>query len=552
MNWTFRELAAQMPLKVPMFAVSCLHEGLRLSLPVLSCLLVDSLSASAMDWDRSVCLLASLMGVAVAIVGIAYVKGVLEAHSFAAFDRNLLLSYWRTVERLDVEEFSRIPVGTWMGKLSYDVNTAGNLVRQVFGDASGIFVFWVGSSALIAFQNAWMLLFLLFSVFAGLVVWLLFRRRIRNAAERMRKSAYRQSDMVYGLVRMLPLMSVMGALERYRSPLKRVCEMAFAREKRFLRVSIQGRTLLDVALWLVRGTVVAICMARIASGTGSVGEMVAFMVLMEQVASGVVSLMQIVPVMEGGLEALGEIRQTAESATNDSSPGGVRAPSGTSFNGGIVRCTDVSFAYSEAAPVVRGFTTSLRHGDFCVFLGRNGTGKSTLAKLLLGVLRPIGGEVETVDCRIGWIPQELEVRGERVLDAVRLRDESISAERVGQIMRLCGLSEWVGKLPCGVYSRISSETMSGGQLQLLSIARALVLNPDFLVVDEISNNLDIVMKQKVYDVLKSCAKGRCVVLISHDIESVRLANRLFFFGKNGIEELPKGTTEDDVRRRMAQ
>lgn len=60
------------------------------------------------------------------------------------------------------------------------------------------------------------------------------------------------------------------------------------------------------------------------------------------------------------------------------------------------------------------------------------------------------------------------------------------------------------------------------------------------------------MKSAVEDVLGACAKGRCVVLISHDVESVRLANRLFFFGKDGIEELPKGTTEDDVRRKMAQ
>lgn len=552
MNWTFRELASQMPLKVPMFVASCLHEGLRLSVPVLACLLVDSLSASAVNWNRSVCLLASLMGVAVAIAGIAYVKGVLEAHSFAAFDRNLQLSYWRMVERMDVGAFSRISVGTWMGKLSYDVKTAGGLVRQVFGDASGIFVFWIGSSALIAFRNVWMLLLLLLSILAGLSVWILFRCRIRNAAEKMRKSMYRQSEMIYGLVRMLPLMSVMGALERYRSPMKRVCDTAASRERRFLKVSVQGRTLLDAALWLVRGTVLAICMARIASGTGSVGEMVAFMVLMEQVASGVVSLMQIVPGMEVGLEALGEIRQTAESALNDSISRGIRVPQGTSHDGGIVRCNDVSFAYSETTPIVREFTTCLRNGDFCVFLGRNGTGKSTLAKLLLGVLRPTGGEVETADCRIGWIPQELEVRGERVLDAVRLRDESISAERVGRAMLLCGLSEWIRTLPCGVYSRISSETMSGGQLQLLSIARALVRDPDFLVVDEISNNLDIVMKQKVYDVLKSCARGRCVVLISHDVESVRLANRLFFFGKDGIEELPKGATEDDVRRKMAQ
>ena len=86
----------------------------------------------------------------------------------------------------------------------------------------------------------------------------------------------------------------------------------------------------------------------------------------------------------------------------------------------------------------------------------------------------------------------------------------------------------------------------------MSIARALVRNPDLLVVDEVSNNLDIVMKQKIYETLRKCSKGRTAVLVSHDIESIRLANRIFFFGGNDVIELPKGTTEDEIVKLLNQ
>ena len=89
-------------------------------------------------------------------------------------------------------------------------------------------------------------------------------------------------------------------------------------------------------------------------------------------------------------------------------------------------------------------------------------------------------------------------------------------------------------------------------MQAIGIARALVRNPDLLVVDEVSNNLDIVMKQKIYETLHKCSKGRTVILVSHDIESIRLANRIFFFGKNDVVELPQGTTEDEIVKLLNQ
>ncbi|MGN0833248.1 MAG: AAA family ATPase, partial [Kiritimatiellia bacterium] len=122
----------------------------------------------------------------------------------------------------------------------------------------------------------------------------------------------------------------------------------------------------------------------------------------------------------------------------------------------------------------------------------------------------------------------------------------ISADTVKFMVQVCGLEDWVESLPNGIYTPVSSETISGGQLQLLSIARALVRNPDLLVVDEVSNNLDIVMKQKIYETLRKCSKDRTVILVSHDMDSVRFASRLFFFGKNGVVELPQGTIEDEI------
>ncbi|MBQ3342852.1 MAG: ABC transporter ATP-binding protein [Kiritimatiellae bacterium] len=552
--WTLRGLCHLLPQKVLMATITVLYESLRLSIPFLTGILVDVLIGKLdVAWGIWGCA-ALLLAVECAVVMVAYIKETIEARAFSVFDRCLFTAYWESVGNIDIDKFLQIPVGKWMGKLSYDVKTVCSSMRQLFGTVVGFCLFWIGSIILIAHKNATAILFLVLSVIVGGIVCFIFIPRIRIASERMRKSMYRFSDMVYGLVKMHPLLVIHKATSRYLSVIRNTAAAAAARERVLSVVAAQNKLAMDSAFWFMRSVVVLFCVSLVVQGRSTIGEMVALIVLVNQLLQGVAAIMQVVPSLETGIEALKEIQKTvsyggtAKTPLDDVVLSGDRALQ----EHDLVTCNAVSFSYPDGKSVMKNLSMRLRGGDFCVFLGRNGTGKSTLAKLILAILKPSEGRIVAKEMRVGWIPQDIEMRGESIIDAIRLKDQNISADTVKCALQVCGLEDWVKALPNGIYTHVSSETISGGQLQLLSIARALVRNPDLLVIDEVSNNLDIVMKQKVFETLNKCSKGRTIILVSHDIESIRLANRIFFFGKNDVVELPQGTTEDEIVKLLNQ
>lgn len=553
--WTLRGLCHLLPQKVLMATITILYESLRLSIPILTGSLVDAL-INKLDvawgiWGRA----ALLLAVECAVVMVAYLKETVEARAFSVFDRCLFTAYWESVGNIDIDKFLQIPIGKWMGKLSYDVKTVCSSMRQLFGTVVGFFLFWLGSIILIAHKNATAILFLVLSVIAGGVVCFIFMPRIRIASEKMRKSMYRFSDMVYGLVKMHPLLVIHKATSRYFTVVRNTAAMAAGRERALSVVAAQNKLAMDSAFWFMRSAAVLFCVGLVVHGRSTIGEMVALIVLVNQLLQGVSTIIQAVPSMETGVEALKEIQKTVSCGVMTKTPLDDIVVSGDNAllqEHDLVTCNSVSFSYPDGKSVFKNLSMGLRRGDICVFLGRNGTGKSTLAKLILGILKPVGGRIVTKEIRVGWIPQDIEMRGESIIDAIRLKDQNISSDTVKCALQVCCLEDWVESLPNGIYTHVSSETISGGQLQLLSIARALVRNPDILVVDEVSNNLDIVMKQKIYETLNKCSKGRTTILVSHDIESIRFASRIFFFRENGVVELPQGTTEKEILKLLNQ
>ncbi len=540
-----------MPRKCTMAFLSAAIEALRLSSPILMGVLTDRLVGRS-DW-RVVCLFAVLLFSAEGLMALfSYAKSVVEIKSFASLGRNVFVWYWNAVSQSSLSVFFNNSQGVWRERLTHDVHTVVQSVRHVFCGVFGVVVFFVGN-CLFVFRGNWRLyLIFLAAIAIGVLTYLCFKKKILAAAEKSRRGCYAMSETLHGILRLHPLLSVHGRVGRYRESLRNAMAHTTLRDVRLWIVFAQNTFFLDLMFWLVRIGMFAFCIYDVLRGVMTPGELIAFLICVDRLLQGVSNAMQLFPEIVAGIDTLQAMRASLK-------PRGATfvATRGTSSvsreeRDWAVRCSGVSFRYGNNRSLFSDFSVTLGRSDVCVFLGRNGIGKSTLSKLLLGVLEPSCGTVERNVDRIGWIPQDAGILNDSVLENVRLRDDGISLSAVEKAVMTCGISDWVDSLPHGLFTRVSHGGVSGGQLQLLSIARALVRDPDFLVVDEISNNLDIVMRQKVYEVLKACARGRCVVLISHDVESIRLANRLFFLGEGGIEELPGGTTEDDVRRRMSR
>lgn len=191
---------------------------------------------------------------------------------------------------------------------------------------------------------------------------------------------------------------------------------------------------------------------------------------------------------------------------------------------------DVTFAY-ESQQVLDNFSFHVKKGEQVTLLGRTGSGKSTIFKLLLGIYKPQTGQIY-IDGRradsitdserrktFGYVEQSFHMVPGTVADQIALYDESISLEDVREAAKLAGIDETIMKFENGYDTPCSQELFSQGQWQLLSIARAVAAKPRLLLLDEITANLDVQTEECVMQAMKRASADRTVISISHRINA---------------------------------
>lgn len=195
---------------------------------------------------------------------------------------------------------------------------------------------------------------------------------------------------------------------------------------------------------------------------------------------------------------------------------------------GDIEFSHVSFGYDER-PVLKNLSFSIKEGEQVTLIGRTGAGKSTIFKLLLGLYSPVSGSItiggadvlsikddERRGC-IGCVEQRFSRVAGTVLDQITLNDPKISRDMAENAARLAGLDSVIRSFPKGYDTPCADGMFSQGEWQLLNIARAAAANPNVLLLDEITANLDAETEARVLEALRRASEGRTVLSISHRI-----------------------------------
>jgi ATP-binding cassette, subfamily C, bacterial len=200
---------------------------------------------------------------------------------------------------------------------------------------------------------------------------------------------------------------------------------------------------------------------------------------------------------------------------------------------------DVSFGYGEK-PVVNSASFTLPVGEVATLIGPSGAGKTTIADLLVGLHEPHSGQVlidglPLTDAdlarwrgKIGYIPQENILFNDTVLENITLGDRTIGEEQAIDALRLAGAWGFVSALPRGLHEVIGvrGNLLSGGQKQRLSIARALIHNPEVLILDEATSALDRDTAREICDAVRGLRGNRTILAITHQPIWMDAADRI--------------------------
>jgi probable metal transport system ATP-binding protein TP_0035 len=194
---------------------------------------------------------------------------------------------------------------------------------------------------------------------------------------------------------------------------------------------------------------------------------------------------------------------------------------------------NLSFRYDTYSKyILEDISFEVEKGEYVSIVGENGSGKSTLVRLLLGLLKPTTGEVQQKAGSIGYVPQKKVNLTHFPLTVFELLDSYRKVLKVKEKDTVYNMLKEVGLL--GFEKKLAGE-LSGGQLQKLYIARALINNPELLILDEPSTGIDVKGQKEIYAILKRLNQDSKITIISvdHNLDAAVANSTVIFHITNG-------------------
>jgi ABC-type multidrug transport system fused ATPase/permease subunit len=244
-------------------------------------------------------------------------------------------------------------------------------------------------------------------------------------------------------------------------------------------------------------------------------------------------------------QLLREIQETSGKATDAAvtSPPPSRESSQHTGSGLSVVLKKVDFRYPGSTTLaVKKISFAIEAGQHVAFIGPSGAGKTTLVDLILGLLEPTAGTVQIgsqvlsgrkplLENLVAYVPQSPGMVSGTIAENVALGTpaEEIDIERVAEALRSAHLSEFVNSLPEGIFTSVGSQgnSLSGGQIQRLGLARALYVKPKLIILDEATSALDAGSEAVISQSLKELGKDVTVIVIAHRLSTVQHSDVVF-------------------------
>jgi ATP-binding cassette, subfamily B, bacterial len=441
------------------------------------------------------------------------------------------------LQTLSIGFHSRASAAVMQNKVVRDVENVELMFSQTGNPAaSAVFVF-CGAIVMTAVNVPQFLPVYALCVPCGVGVWWAMRRRALQRNEEFRLEMERLSSQVGEMTTLMPITRAHG-LEEVATA--RVAQAAENVRSRGLNLDLlNGR--FNAASWIVFQLLSVGCLLLAAALavahviTISPGQVVLLATYFSSLTGTVTTVLNLAPLVSKGSESVRSLAELVEEPDLELNEGKAKVARVT----GQIELVGVTVVYPESsAPALDRVSLRIEAGTTVAFVGHSGSGKSTLMNTVLGFVRPSVGAVRldgvdmaTLDLRevrrhISVVPQESVLFEGTIRDNVSYGLDRVDESRLVAALRDANALDIVEGLPRGWDTVVGERgaRLSGGQRQRLSIARALIRNPQILLLDEATSALDSESELKIQSALEKLTAGRTTLVVAHRLSTVKRAD----------------------------
>jgi len=463
----------------------------------------------------------------------------------------------RQLQSLSLYYHGRASIGKLHTKAIRDIEMLENVPRLL---VETVFQFLFGAGiaiVAIAVRAPAALLFFAVMVPVCAFVCSVFTRRIRQRVNEYRQSMEGMSTSLNDMMTMIPITRAHGLEEQQLQSVEEKISNVYDIGQMFDRIT----AIFGATAWVTMGVMQTLFLSGSVyacfRGSISVGDVVMFNSFFLVLSGQLTGVLNILPQCSQARESLHSIMEVLYAPDLENNGG---KPVYDDVNGRFEFCS-VSFRYpGTTRHAVSELSLTIEPGQSVAFVGPSGSGKSTVLSLLLGFIRPDSGrllldgkdmmdmDLRTYRHHVGVVTQEAVFFSGTIFENVAYGQDTASEENVMEALRLANAVEFVELLPEGLYSRLGAGgiKLSGGQLQRLAIARAIIRNPRVLILDEATSALDVESEILVQQALEQIMKDRTTFIVAHRISTVRNADRIAILDEGRFTEI--GSPDELVSR----
>lgn len=470
---------------------------------------------------------------------------------------DLKSNVFKRLLNIPVAYFDKNPVGRLISRVESDTET----LKFLFSTTAVVLIqslaLILGMSVVMLIVNArlYLLILILLPIFLCLFVW--FERHVRPVYVALRKKIAEINAFIVEALKNLNIVQAFRQEQNFVLKIEKFGKEKYENEMKAL--SYWYRTWGFVELGEIIGIILVLGVGGIwaLQGLITIGSLYLFLSYIIRIFEPLRGLSEQINVIErsfASAERVFNILSTRVEQTEE------ETETLKSFQREI-EFKDLGFFYEEKSWVLKDLNFSINKGERIALVGETGGGKTSIVSLLLKFYTPKKGEIFIDNCRIarldrgslrsqiGFVPQDVILFPGSVLDNLRLFDERIPAQRVYEAAKRAKIHGCICGLPKGYETNIVEQgiNLSFGEKQLLSYARALVFDPEILILDEATSSVDPGSEQLVQEGMKELLKERTAIIIAHRLTTTRLADRVLVVHRGQLVE--QGTHEDLLSKR---